>query len=255
MNGIELEKIERTQLIKINRPGRRNAIDYDTAVELEKATEVFENDESADVLVLTGDENSFCAGADLNDVERLSWRVLSEEGPLGFTRKLLSKPVIAAISGYCVAGGLEIALWADIRVVDSNALFGFLERRFGVPLIDGGTQRLPRIIGLGRALDLILTGRKIDSKEAFEIGLVNYVVPEGEALKKALEIAAIISTFPQLTLRNDRTAVFSGLGTTLREGLGIEAEIGKKTIEQHGMDSVELFLQGKGRSGRPVSKK
>lgn len=255
MNGIKLEKVGKTQIIKFNRPNKRNAIDYDTAFELEKAVENFDRDVSLDVLVITGDEKSFCAGADLDDVERLSKRTLSKSGPLGFTRKFLSKPVIAAISGYCVAGGLEIALWADIRVADFNAKFGFLERRFGVPLIDGGTQRLPRIIGLGRALDLILTGKLIDAKEAYEIGLVNYLVPEGDALNKALEIAATISTFPQLTLRNDRIAVLSGIGTTLRKGLKIEEKIGKKTIEQHGMDFVSLFLEGKGRSGQPVEKK
>ncbi len=252
MYGIHVDKRSSITIIKIDRPERRNAIDYDTAIEMGKAVDDFENDEKAKVLILSGDEKAFCSGADLTDTERLSGRVLSPEGPLGFTRKIVSKPVIAAVSGYCVAGGFEIALWADIRVADETAIFGFLERRFGVPLIDGGTQRLPRIVGLGRALDLIITGRTIDAKEAKEMGIVNYLVKKGEAMKKALEIAETITSYPQITLRNDRKAVLYGIGTSISNGLVIEANLGKESIENHGMDSVDLFNQGLGRSGKPI---
>ena len=249
---INLEKKGHITIISLERPEKRNAINLDTALELEKAVTSFELDDEAHVLILTGSANVFCAGADLSDTERLSQRVLSENGPLGFTRMNLSKPVIAAISGYCVAGGFEAALWTDIRVADETSVFGFLERRFGVPLVDGGTQRLPLIAGLGRALDLILTGRTIDAKQAYEMGIVNYIVPAGKSLEKAMEVAELISTFPQETLRNDRKSIFAGMSKYLSEGLKIEAEFGKSSIQKNGMDSVRLFQEGKGRSGKPV---
>jgi enoyl-CoA hydratase len=240
-NMVIVEKIGRATLLRINRSKKRNAIDYDTAIELGKAVDNFESDKSVDVLIINGDSKAFCSGADLTDTERLSGRVLSDDGPLGFTRKMVSKPVIAAISGYCVAGGMEAALWADIRVADTTAVFGFLERRYGVPLIDGGTQRLPRVIGLGRALDMIITGKTIDAKEALEIGLINYLTPSGKSLEKALEIAAIISSYPQETMKNDRLATYSGIGMPLNEGLLMEARFGKETIDKHGMDSISKF--------------
>lgn len=255
MKGIIVERLDTITIIRINRPEKRNAIDYDTAIEMGNAVTDFENDEKASVLILTGDERAFCAGADLTDTERLTGRVLSPEGPLGFTRRIVSKPVIAAISGFCVAGGFEIALWADIRVADETAFFGFLERRFGVPLIDGGTQRLSRIVGLGRALDLILTGKTIDAKEARDIGIVNYFVSKGDAVKRAVDIAKTISSYPQVTLRNDRKAVIYGIGTSLSGGLEIEGKIGKESIENHGMDSVDLFIRGMGRSGKPIERR
>ncbi len=186
-------------IVTINRPERRNAIDANTAEELHRAWTYFDNNPDLYVGVITGADGNFSSGgADLYDIDRLISRVTNPEGgPLGFTRLRLSKPVIAAISGYCVAGGLEIALWADIRVADKTAKFGFLERRFGVPLVDGGTQRLAKIVGLGRALDLILTGRLISAEEAYQWGgLVNYLVDEGKALDKAIEIAELISKYP-----------------------------------------------------------
>ncbi|WP_216475971.1 enoyl-CoA hydratase-related protein [Caldisphaera lagunensis] len=210
-----------------------------------------ENDKDAYVLILTGGFDAFSSGADLSDIKRLSKRVLSENGPLGITRINLSKPTISAISGYCVAGGFELALWTDIRIAEENAIFGFLERRFGVPLIDGGTQRLPLIVGLGRALDLILTGKTIDAEEAYKIGIVNYIVPRGKSLEKALELAETISSFPQETLRNDRKAVYMGIGNKLEDKLMIEALMGKKSIDNKGIDLnlVNQFLNRKNKVG------
>src|SRR2546423_11846153 len=179
------------RVVRIGRPEKRNAIDSDTAARLLEEFTEFDADESQRVAVLTGDERAFCAGADLTSLPRLR-----PSGPLGPTRLQLSKPVIAAVEGWCVAGGFELALWCDLRVAGASARFGCLERRWGVPLIDGGTQRLPRIVGLGRALDLILTGREVDAEEALAMGLVNRVVPDGTALDAAMELAEQIAAFP-----------------------------------------------------------
>ncbi len=189
-------------VVTVDRPERRNSIDNETAEGLRDAFERFERDESALVAVLTGSEGTFSAGADrkaMNLEDR-------PEGWLGFTRTRVSKPTIAAVEGYCVAGGLEMALWCDLRVASESATFGCFERRFGVPLVDGGTQRLPRIIGLGRALEMILTGSAVDSAKAKGWGLVNRVVPDGEALDEAVELAELIAQFPQRTVRIDRVA-------------------------------------------------
>ncbi|MCX8172521.1 MAG: crotonase/enoyl-CoA hydratase family protein, partial [Archaeoglobaceae archaeon] len=235
----------------LNRPEKRNAINFEMAEELEKIWKNFERDEELYVGVITGAGGNFCSGADLTDLIRLANRIENKNGPLGFTRMNLSKPVIAAISGYCVAGGLEIALWADIRIADETSKFGVLNRRFGVPLIDGGTQRLPRIVGLGNALELILTGKLIDSKEAHRIGLVNEVVSKGYALKRALEIAEIISSYPQLSMRNDRKAVYEGLGFGLQEGMEIELKLGLETIKDGTplLKAKKFVEEGKGRHG------
>lgn len=212
MNNVITETKGHVYVVTINRPERRNAIDADTAEQLYKSWRYFENNDDLYVGIITGANGNFSAGADLYDIDRMIKRVNDSSGPLGFTRIILSKPIISAISGYCVAGGLEVALWTDIRVADKTAKFGFLERRFGVPLVDGGTQRLLRNIGIGRALDMILTGRLISAEEAYQWGLINYLVDEGRALDKAIEIAESISKFPQNTLRNDRMALYEGLG-------------------------------------------
>lgn len=251
MNFVLTERRSQTLIITLNRPEKRNAINFDMAEELEMVWKDFEKDEELRVGIITGAGENFCSGADLNDLDRLANRTLNENGPLGFTRMILSKPVIAAVSGYCVAGGLEIALWADIRIADETAKFGVLNRRFGVPLIDGGTQRLPRIVGLGNALDLILTGKLIDAKEAYRIGLVNEIVPKGFALNRALEIAEILCSYPQVGMKNDRKAVYYGLGLSLEKGLEIEAELGLETIKDGAfIKEVKRFKEErKGRHG------
>ncbi|MFS8585177.1 MAG: crotonase/enoyl-CoA hydratase family protein, partial [Acidimicrobiia bacterium] len=187
------------RVISIDQPKVRNAIDSRTAQRLHDAFVAFEYDEEAKVAVLTGDEEAFCAGANLRSLPRLR-----ESGPLGPTRLTLSKPVIAAIEGWCVAGGMELAAWCDLRVAGEGARFGCLERRWGVPLVDGGTYRLPRIVGLGRALDLILTGREIDAAEAERIGFVDRLVPTGTALEAAIELARQIASFPWRCVVSDR---------------------------------------------------
>ncbi len=185
-------------VVTIDRQERRNAVDGPTAAALHEAFLRFEADETARVMILTGAGGvSFCAGADLKATETMAPRLMSEEGPMGFTRLTASKPTIAAVSGFCLAGGLELALWCDLRIATEDSRFGYPERRWGVPLIDGGTQRLPRIVGLGRALDLILTGRIIDAVEADSMGLVTELVAPGAHLDRALELAEGLAGFPQ----------------------------------------------------------
>jgi len=250
---IEVKYDGRVMVVLLNRPEKRNAIDFETANQLQDIFERFEKDESLYVAVISGLGGHFCSGADLTDLENLEKRAIdvNSPGPLGITRRVLSKPVIAAIAGYCVAGGFELALWADIRIAEENAKFGFLERRFGVPLIDGGTQRLPLIAGLGNALYLILTGKLIDAQEAFRMGIVNEIVPVGKSLERAIELAKEISSYPQVTLRSDRLALYSTLN--LEEKMKIEAEYGKKVIENRVfLKYVELFKAGKGRGGTKI---
>jgi enoyl-CoA hydratase len=213
------------RLVRINRPERRNAIDSDTAARLHDELLAFEADDSAGVAVLTGDDQAFCAGADLRDLP-----ALRPSGPLGPTRLQLSKPVIAAIEGWCVAGGLELAAWCDLRIAGAGARFGCLERRWGVPLVDGGTYRLPRIVGLGRALELILTGREFDAAEALTIGFANRVVPSGSALAEAVELAEQIATLPWNCLVHDRASVYEGLGLGLEAALANEDRHGREVI-------------------------
>jgi enoyl-CoA hydratase len=217
------------RVVRIGRPEKRNAINSEAAERLFREFVAFEADESQRVAVLTGDESAFCAGADLKDLPRLR-----PSGPLGPTRLQLSKPVIAAIEGWCVAGGLELAVWCDLRVCGSSAVFGCLERRWGVPLIDGGTQRLPRIVGLGRALDLVLTGREVRADEALSIGLVNRVVPDGSALDAAVELASTIASFPWACVASDRRCIYDGLGRPLAEGLELEDRHGREVIFAEG---------------------
>jgi len=229
-------------IVQLNRGEKRNAINLDMAEKLEEIWKDFEKDDELYVGIITGSGGNFCAGADLSDLKRLMGRAMKPEGPLGFTRMILSKPVIAAISGFCVAGGLEIALWADFRIADETAKFGFLERRFGVPLINGGTQRLPRIVGLENALYLILTGKLISAQEALKIGLVSELVESGRALERALEVAELMASYPQLALRNDRKSLYAGLEKSLQEALTIEAEIGRETLEDGGFTAKRKSL-------------
>jgi enoyl-CoA hydratase len=217
--------VDAVRVVRIGRPEKRNAIDSEAAERLFQEFVAFEADPSQRVAVLTGDESAFCAGADLKDLPRLR-----PSGPLGPTRLQLSKPVIAAIEGWCVAGGLELAVWCDLRVCGSSAVFGCLERRWGVPLIDGGTQRLPRIVGLGRALDLVMTGREVRADEALAIGLINRVVPDGSALDTAIELASTIASFPWSCVVSDRQCIYDGLGRPLAEGLELEDRRGREVI-------------------------
>jgi enoyl-CoA hydratase len=199
--------------------------------------------------VLTGaGEDAFCAGADLKDIESLGPRIDLPEGPLGFTRLTPTKPTIAAISGWCLAGGLELALWCDLRIVTADAKLGFPERRWGVPLIDGGTQRLPRIVGLGRGLDMILSGRIVEAEEARTMGLVTEVVENGHHLDRALEYAEGLASFPQETMLADRMAAIEGFGLPLDEALALEAISGAKTLEVAWRGAAR-FAGGEGRGG------
>lgn len=212
-------------VVRIDQGHVRNAINSETAARLHDAFLAFDDDRSARVAVLTGDDAAFSAGANLRDLPKLR-----ASGPLGPTRLQLSKPVIAAIEGWCVAGGVELAAWCDLRVAGRSARIGCLERRWGVPLIDGGTYRLPQIVGLGRALDLILTGREIGTEEAERMGFLTKVVPDGQALAAAVELAGQIAAFPWKGVVNDRKSVYAGLGRGLEEALAIEEELGKDTI-------------------------
>jgi enoyl-CoA hydratase len=216
-------------LVTIDRPERRNAVDGPTAAALLAAFERFCGDEDARVLVLTGaGDAAFCAGADLKALDTLD--VDAPGGPMGFTRLASPKPTIAAVTGWCLAGGLELALWCDLRIADETAAFGCAERRWGVPLIDGGTQRLPRIVGTGRALDLILSGRTVAAAEALTIGLVTEVVAAGRHLERALELAGQLAAFPQETMLSDRRAALQGAHLPLADGLALEAALGRERL-------------------------
>ena len=238
-------------IIRINRPKVRNAINKTTADALRIAWQAFDSDKSMRVGILTGGNDVFSAGADLKDADNLSAQVAGDHGPLGFTRMFVDKPTIAAVAGYCVAGGLEMACWCDLRIADETAVFGCFQRRFGVPLVDGGTVRLPQIIGLGRALDMILTGRPVDAWEAKELGLVNEVVPAGKHLERALEIGEQLAKFPQTAMLNDRRAVYEGLGRTTGVALQVETRLGLETIRSGETSAgAEAFRKGKGRGGK-----
>jgi enoyl-CoA hydratase len=216
---------EAVRIVRIDQSHARNAIDSATAARLHDEFVAFDADSDAKVAILRGDDAAFCAGANLRDLPKLR-----DSGPLGPTRLQLSKPVIAAIEGWCVAGGLELAAWCDIRVCGEGARFGCLERRWGVPLIDGGTYRLPRIVGLGRALDLILTGREFDAAEAYDIGFVARVVPDGAVLERATAMAEQIASAPWPAVVHDRMSVYEGLGLELAEGLANEDRHGREVI-------------------------
>jgi len=233
-------------ILTINRPEARNAVNGAVAAALLDGYRRFENDPDAKLLVLTGaGEQAFCAGADLKAIDGVRDR---HEGPLGFTRLTPTKPTIAAIAGWCVAGGIELALWCDLRIAAEGSTFGCFERRFGVPLIDGGTQRLPRIVGMGRALEIMMTGRPVEVDEAYRIGLVNEVVPRGQHLTRALALAETLAKFPWPTLLADRAAALAGSGLPLEHGLAIEARLGRAVLDEARRGAAR-FAGGEGRSG------
>jgi enoyl-CoA hydratase len=257
VSKVRYERVGAAAVTTIDREERRNAVDAETAAELLDAYRRFEDEDEARVMVLTGaGELAFCAGADLKALAEAAPQIDDPErflaqqpdGPMGFTRLTPSKPTIAAISGWALAGGLELALWCDLRIVTETARLGFPERRWGVPLIDGGTQRLPRIVGLGRALDLVLTGRIVEADEALRIGLVTEVVGAGRHLERALEIADGLAGFPQETMLADRRATLEGSGLPLGEGLALEARVGSPTAAL-GIKGAARFAAGEGRGG------
>lgn len=251
MSGEEVryERVGAAAVLTIDRPHRRNAVDGATAARLRRGLEEFEADEAARVLVLTGaGGEAFCAGADL---KALDLDVDHPEGPMGFTRLTPAKPAIAAIDGWCVAGGLELALWCDLRIATPASVFGCFERRWGVPLVDGGTQRLPRVVGMGRALEMILTGRAVEAEEARQIGLVNEVVEPGGHLERSLELVERIASFPQETMLSDRRAAVEGAGLPLADGLALEHREGREVLEIAARGAAR-FAGGEGRHGRGI---
>jgi enoyl-CoA hydratase len=244
---VRFERTGAAAVLTVDRPHRRNAIDGPAADALRDGFERFEADDGARVLVLTGaGDQSFCAGADLKALDTLAPRMADPGGPLGFTRREASKPTIAAIGGWCLAGGLELALWCDLRIASETATLGLPERRWGVPLVDGGTQRLPRVVGLGRALDLILTGRLVGAAEALAIGLVTEVVAPGAHLARALEVAEGLARFPQRTMLADRRAALAALGLPLADGLAREADGATDTLADAAAGAAR-FAAGEGR--------
>ncbi len=238
--------------IIINNPEVKNAVDGPTAEELANAFRQFEKDEKALAAVLWGANGTFCSGANLKAIMEGRGNRIDKtgDGPMGPTRMELSKPVIAAVAGYAVAGGLELAIWCDLRVVEKTAIFGVFCRRFGVPLIDGGSVRLPRLIGLSRALDMILTGRPVTAEEAYQWGLANRLVEEGKSREEAERLAKEISKFPQACLRNDRLSTLQQFGMNLHDAMRNEFELGLKTLESgEYLEGSREFVKGKGKHG------
>jgi enoyl-CoA hydratase len=245
---VRYQRRDAAAVLTIDRPGCRNAIDAAAAAALRRGLEAFEADEEARVLVLTGTGEAFCAGADL---KALDLDVDDPAGPLGFTRLTPSKPSIAAIDGWCLAGGLELALWCDLRIATPRSTFGCFERRWGVPLVDGGTQRLPRVVGMGRALEMILTGRAVEAWEAERVGLVNELVGPGFHLERALELAEGIASFPQETMLSDRRAALEGSALPPAEGLELERRLGRQVLGVAARGAAR-FADGEGRGGKGV---
>ena len=252
-HAIVTERRETTFVVTINRPEVRNAIDGPTASVLAQALREFDSDDTLAVAVLSGSGGTFCSGFDLKSVAdgTRTLRVSEEgDGPLGVTRMLLSKPVIAAVEGYAVAGGLEVALWCDLRVAAENAVFGVFNRRWGVPLVDGGTIRLPRLIGQSHALDLILTGRGVSGQEALTMGLVNRLTRPGEALAAALALADDLARFPQHGLRSDRLSMYEQWSLSWAEALGNETRRGLEVLRSgESVEGARRFADGHGRHG------
>ena len=250
---VRVERQGPVTTVIINRPAARNAVNGPTAAQLVAAFEEFDADDSASVAVLWGDNGTFCAGADLkafgtpesNAVHRTG------PGPMGPSRMVLSKPVIAAVSGYAVAGGLELALWCDVRVAEEDAVFGVFCRRWGLPLIDGGTIRLPRLIGQSRAMDMILTGRPVDAAEAYSIGLANRVVPKGQGRQAAEELAAELAALPQQCMRSDRLSMLAQWGMSEKDA--IDFEFGSLSrVAAEALEGAGRFAAGAGRHGAPA---
>lgn len=241
--------------ITLNRPEKRNAVDRETADALRQAFETFEQNEALKVAVLCGAGGNFCAGADLEAIGDPDRRNHVEAtgtapGPMGPSRMPFTKPVIAAVSGYAVAGGLELALMCDMRVAEESAVFGVFCRRWGVPLIDGGTVRLPRIVGHGRAMDMILTGRPVNADEALNMGLANRVVPEGKALEEAQDLARQIADFPQKCLRADRQSALNQWDLSMADALAAEGAGGYSVVFDEAIAGAKRFAGGEGRHGK-----
>ena len=249
------EKNKNVWTVIINRPEAKNAVNGDTALGLADVFRAFDSDDSAAVAVLCGAGGSFCAGADLKAISGTSAASpnpmemdMSADGPMGPSRMHLSKPVIAAVSGYAVAGGLELACWCDLRVMEEDAVFGVYCRRFGVPLIDGGTQRLPRLIGMSRAMDMILTGKSVYAEEALAMGLANYVVPSGKAREEAEKLAEKIAAWPQICMRSDREAVYAGFDIPFDQAMKQEFEKGMQVVQSgETVEGATRFSKGIGR--------
>ncbi|HEY8359539.1 MAG TPA: crotonase/enoyl-CoA hydratase family protein [Ramlibacter sp.] len=263
-NEVRTEQCGDVTIVTLDRPQVRNAVDRATAVRLHEAFLAFEADDTARVAVFHGAHGHFCAGWDLQYGARMAREEAGDSvlagldfapadaqppGPMGPSRLLLSKPVIAAVSGAAVAGGMELALWCDLRVMEEDAYFGVYCRRFGVPLIDGGTVRLPRLVGMGHAMDLILTGRKVEAEEALRIGLANRVVPRGGALEAAVALAQQLAKFPQATMRADRMNAYEQWDKPLAEALHGEWERSKARISD-GLEGAGRFAAGEGRHGK-----
>ncbi len=265
-DAVSVDQKGETTIVTLSRPHARNAVDRPTAEALAAAFLAFEQDDNQKVAVFHGDHGTFCAGADLKAVAASDpsqsnqimaprtgdqFDPLSNEGPMGPSRMVLSKPVIASIAGYAVAGGMELALWCDMRVVEEGAVFGIFCRRWGVPLIDGGTVRLPRLIGHSRAMDLILTGRPVGAAEAFAMGLANRIVPEGTALDAAIALAEEIARFPQTCLRNDRRSAYEQWDMPFDLAMANEFHLGRKTLSsRESVEGASRFVSGKGRGGQ-----
>ena len=252
---VRTEKKGPVTTVILSRPEVRNAVDRSTARALAEAFRLFEKDKEAKVAVFFGEHGTFCAGADLKAIaskDRASRlpKQFKGDGPMGPTRMVLSKPVIAAIAGYAVAGGLELALWCDLRVMAEDAILGVFCRRWGVPLIDGGTVRLPRLIGLSRALDLIITGRPVPAQEALAMGLVNRLVPKEKSRESAEKLALEISSFPQACLNTDRLSAYTQWGLPLKEAMRNEFQKGFSMVEAEGRAGAARFAKGAGRGGK-----
>lgn len=260
--AVRIEKSNRVWTVVHSRPVARNAMDPASADALQAAFLEFERDDSADVAVFWGEGGAFCAGWDLKTAAGLddkdpvrAFAFASDggsapsRGPMGPSRLALSKPVIAAVEGPAVAGGMELAMWADIRVMAEDAYFGVYCRRWGVPLIDGGTVRLPRLVGMGKAMDIILTGRKVPAEEAYRIGLAERIVPHGQARQAAEEMAQEIARFPQACMRSDRLSVYRAWGKSVEEGLRSEWETSAGMVRAEGIAGAKRFSSGKGRGG------
>jgi enoyl-CoA hydratase len=254
--SVSMTKIDRIAVVRMMRPERRNAVDAPTAKALADAFRAFDADAGLNVAVFTGADNVFCAGADLKAIASGESVALSASGdsPMGPPRLRLSKPVIAAIEGPAVAGGLELALWADLRIAGAGAVFGVYNRRFGIPLVDLGTIRLPRIIGHGRAMDLILSGRTVDAAEALAIGLINQRVPDGEALQSAITLAQQLSGYPQTAMREDRLSVIEQWDLSEQDAIANEIKHGIATVASGETASgAATFGRGAGRHGKPLA--
>jgi enoyl-CoA hydratase len=249
--AVRVERSGQVTTVFLHRPARRNAVDGPTAAQLAEAFRAYDADPGAAVAVLHGEGGVFCSGADLTAIGTARGNRVAPDGdgPMGITRLRLSKPVIAAVSGYAVAGGLELALWCDLRVADETAVFGVFCRRWGVPLIDGGTVRLPRLIGTSRAMDMILTGRAVDAAEAAAIGLANRLVPAGQALAAAQELAAKLASFPQVCLRSDRASVLDADGLDETAALASEFAHGRAALASEASSGAARFAAGAGRHG------